>query len=151
MEPGLDSFIEQLDYSINQINNCANEQNIIFDRCPVDFVAYAMCALDQESIDINDSEVSERFSEIKVVLNNLDLIVFLPISKENSIEYIEENPTYRKAADKNQMVNFQTALDGLPFQIQIVLGVALGFHVIVFGLWFFLVRKEIAQTKEKQS
>jgi hypothetical protein len=49
------------------------------------------------------------------------------------------------------MVNFQTALDGLPFQIQIVLGVALGFHVIVFGLWFFLVRKEIAQTKEKQS
>jgi hypothetical protein len=101
LEPGLDSFIEQLDYSINQINNCANEQNIIFDRCPVDFVAYAMCALDQESIDINDSEVSERFSEIKVVLNNLDLIVFLPISKENSIEYIEENPTYRKAADKN--------------------------------------------------
>lgn len=101
LEPSLDSFIEQLDYSINQLNNCANEQNIIFDRCPIDFVAYAMCALNRDSIDINDSEVSERFPEIKVALNHLDLIIFLPISKENSIEYIEENPTYRKAADKN--------------------------------------------------
>jgi len=100
LEPDLDSFIEQLDYSINQLNDCTNEENTIFDRCPVDFVAYAMCALDQDSIDINGSEVSERFSEIKLALNHLDLIAFLPISKENSIEYIEENPTSRKAADK---------------------------------------------------
>ncbi len=101
LEPSLDSFLEQLDYSINQLNDCANEQNILFDRCPVDFVAYAMCALDQDFIDINDSEVAERFPEIKIALNHLDLIVFLPISKENSIEYLEENPAFRKAADKN--------------------------------------------------
>jgi len=100
LEPSLDSLLEQLDYSINQLNECANERDIIFDRCPVDFLAYAMCALDQDFITINDSEVSERFPEIKEALNHLDLIVFLPISKENSIEYTEENPTYRKAADK---------------------------------------------------
>jgi hypothetical protein len=35
-----------------------------------------MCVLDEDSIDINDSEVSERFPEIKVALNHLDLIVF---------------------------------------------------------------------------
>ena len=74
--------------------------NVIFDRCPVDFIAYAMCALDQDDIDINDSEVSERFPDIKEALNNLDLILFLPITKENSIEYTEENPAYRKLADK---------------------------------------------------
>ena len=74
LEPSLDSFIEQLDYSINQLNDCTNEPNIIFDRCPVDFVAYAICALDQDAIDINDSEVSERFPEIKMALNHLDLI-----------------------------------------------------------------------------
>ncbi len=98
LESSLDSLLEQLDYSINQLNECANERNIIFDRCPVDFLAYAMCALDQDSIDINDSEVSERFPEIKEALNHLDLIVFLPMTKENSIEYTEENPAYRKAA-----------------------------------------------------
>ena len=100
LEPSLDSLLEQLDYSINQQNVCAIEKDIIFDRCPVDFLAYAMCVLNQDSIDINESEVSERFPEIKEALDHLDLIVFLPITKENSIEYTEENLSFRKAADK---------------------------------------------------
>lgn len=100
LEPSLDSLVEQLDYSISQINESANTQNIIFDRCPVDFLAYAMCILAQDSIDIHDSEVSDRFVDLKAALNNLDLIIFLPISNENHIEYTEENPAFRKAADK---------------------------------------------------
>jgi hypothetical protein len=48
----------------------------------------------------NDSEISERFSDIKLALNNLDLIVFLPIKSEYSIEHTEENPAYRKLTDK---------------------------------------------------
>lgn len=100
LEPSLDSLLEQLDFSIDQINQCANEDNVIFDRCPVDFIAYAMHLLDEDSIDINDSEVSERFSEVRNALNILDLIIFLPITKENLIEYTEENPVFRKAADK---------------------------------------------------
>ena len=59
-----------------------------------------MCVLEQDLIDINDSEVSDRFPEIKAALNGLDLILFLPITKENSIEYTEENPAYRKRGDK---------------------------------------------------
>ncbi|OAI49283.1 hypothetical protein AYO45_02970 [Gammaproteobacteria bacterium SCGC AG-212-F23] len=100
LEPSLESLLEQLDYSIDQINKLANEPNVVFDRCPVDFIAYAMCVTDQDSIDINDTEVSERFPAVKEALDHLDLIVFLPITKENSIEYTEENPAYRKAADK---------------------------------------------------
>ncbi len=100
LEPSLDSLIEQLDYSIKQLNDCIGKENIIFDRCPLDFLAYALCALDQDDIEVNDTEVSERFSDIKEALNHLDLIVFLPISKENAIEYTEENPAYRKAVDK---------------------------------------------------
>lgn len=100
LEPSLDSLLAQLDYSIHQLNECMNEKNVIFDRCSVDFIAYAMCVLAQDDVDINDSEVSERFPEIKAALNNLDLILFLPIAKENSIEYTEENPAYRKLADK---------------------------------------------------
>jgi hypothetical protein len=99
LEPCLDSFLEQLDYSINQLNEC-QEQNIIFDRCPIDFLAYALYELDQDDVDINESEVSERLPDIKEALNNLDLIIFLPITKEDSIEYTEENPAYRKMVDK---------------------------------------------------
>lgn len=100
LEPSLDSILEQLDYSIEQLNRCANEPNVIFDRCPIDFIAYSMCALAQDSVEINDSEVSERFPDIKAALNNLDVIVFIPITKENPITYTEENPAYRKAADR---------------------------------------------------
>lgn len=101
LEPSLDSLLEQLDYSIAQLNECSKEKNVIFDRCPVDFIAYAMCQLDQDEIDINDSEVSERFDDVKEALNQLDLILFLPITKENSIDYTEENPAYRRSANKN--------------------------------------------------
>jgi AAA domain len=100
LEPSLDSLLEQLAYSIDQINQLSNERNVIFDRCPVDFIAYAMCVIEQDSIDINETEVSDRFPEVKDALNNLDLILFLPITKEDSIEYTEENPAYRKAVDK---------------------------------------------------
>jgi hypothetical protein len=101
LEPSFDSLVEQLDYSIVQLNNCSGDSNIIFDRCPIDYIAYAMCAAEQDSIDIHDTEISDRFMQVKQALNNLDLIVFLPITKENSIEYTEENPVYRKVADKN--------------------------------------------------
>jgi hypothetical protein len=100
LEPSLDSFKEQIDYSIRQLNEYANEPNIIFDRCPVDFIAYAMYIADQESIDINDSEISERFFDVKAALKNIDLIVFLPITEEHLIKYSEENPAYRKAVDE---------------------------------------------------
>ena len=100
LEPCFDSFLEQLDYSIKRLNEYTNEQNIIFDRCPVDFLAYGLCELHKDTIVINDSELSERFPDVKEALNTLDLIIFLPITKEDSIEYTEENPAYRKAADK---------------------------------------------------
>jgi len=100
LEPSLDSFKEQIDYSIRRLNEYANEPNIIFDRCPVDFIAYAMYIADQESMDINESEISERFLDVKAALENIDLIVFLPITEEYLIKYSEENPSYRKAVDK---------------------------------------------------
>ena len=100
LEPSLDSLLEQLDYGIQQLNAQGGESNIIFDRCPIDFIAYSMVAADQDSFDISDSEISERFPEVKEALNNLDLILFLPITKEYLIDYTEENPAYRIAADK---------------------------------------------------
>lgn len=72
LEPDLDSFLEQLNYSIEMLTTNSNERDIIFDRCPVDFIAYSMSILEKEYIDINDSEVSDRFFEVKEALNNLD-------------------------------------------------------------------------------
>tara|TARA_R110000868_G_scaffold8205_3_gene42546 strand:- start:137640 stop:138212 length:573 start_codon:yes stop_codon:yes gene_type:complete len=100
LEPSLDSLLNQLDFSIEQFNKCIDEDNIIFDRCPVDFIAYSMCELNQDEIDINDSEIAERFMDVKGCLNHLDVIIFIPMCDEDAIEYTEENPAYRKMADK---------------------------------------------------
>jgi hypothetical protein len=100
LEPTLESLVEQLDCSIAQLNEHTHDGAIIFDRCPVDYIAYALCIAAQDSIDIHDTEIAERFSEVKAALNHLDLIVFLPMTKEHHIEYTEENPAYRKLADK---------------------------------------------------
>lgn len=100
LEPSFSSLVSQLNFSIDRLNQLAGEKNIIFDRCPIDFIAYGLCLAEQGIFDINDTEISEKFSAVTEALNNLDLIVFLPIDKENSIEYTEENPIFRKKADK---------------------------------------------------
>ena len=51
-------------------------------------------------MDINENEIAERFSDVREALSHLDLIVFLPMTKEHHIEYTEENPEYRKKADR---------------------------------------------------
>jgi hypothetical protein len=100
LEPSLESLVEQLDYSIEQLNQHAKEPNIIFDRCPVDYIAYAMCIEDEDYCNIEENEIAERFPEVKEALNHLDAIVFLPITKQHVIEYPEDNPRYRLLADK---------------------------------------------------
>jgi hypothetical protein len=98
-EPTLESLLEQLTFSLEQLNLHGGEKNVIFDRCPLDFVAYAMCAADQEGIDLHDTEIAELFPEIIEALSQLDLIVFLPITNQHMIHFTEDNPAYRKMAD----------------------------------------------------
>jgi len=95
-----ESLLEQLDYCINRINYLSNEENVIFDRCPIDFVAYAIYIMKQEGANIHKSVVSERFPDITEALENLDLIVFLPITREQEVNFIShEDDTYRKSVD----------------------------------------------------
>ncbi|MCF6807157.1 ATP-binding protein [Thiotrichales bacterium 19S9-12] len=93
-----DQALAQLQFSIEQLDT-REEENIIFDRCPVDFIAYAMCALKHDGIDIEETEISDLFEEIRESLATLDLIFFIPMTNEHQIEYTEENPEYREAID----------------------------------------------------
>jgi len=100
-ELALEDILDQLDNSIENLHCNANQANIIFDRCPVDFIAYAMYIINQEMVDINDTSIAEKFPQIQEVLENLDLIVFLPITKEHQIDPIDyEDPAYRSTIDR---------------------------------------------------
>lgn len=98
-EPTLECFLKQLDYSIEQLSQTAHEHKIIYDRCPVDFIAYSMYIADQEFTDFNECYIAERFPLVKEALDTLDLIVFLPITEEDIIHYDGEDSAYRTAVD----------------------------------------------------
>ena len=99
-DPSLEDFIEQLEYSLERLDFHATPANVIFERCPIDFVAYLMYLAQQERMNFQDTHVSEMFPEITEALENLDLIIFLPMTKECPILSPEsEDEVYRKAVD----------------------------------------------------
>jgi len=99
-DPTLEDFIEQLEYSLERLDFHADQANVIFERCPLDFVAYAMYLVHQEGMNLEDTHVSEMFPEIKEALGNLDLIIFLPMTKEHPIIGSDsEDEVYRRTVD----------------------------------------------------
>jgi GTPase SAR1 family protein len=74
--PNTDDFIAQLEHSIKQI--AINEDNVIFDRCPIDFLAYI------QAIDGSRS-IQSIFNKVESIMSNVDLLVFVPIEKPDLI------------------------------------------------------------------
>lgn len=74
--PNVDDYIEQLEYSINQILKSRN--NVIFDRCPVDILAYVHAMDESENI-------QSLYHKVQNVLTGIDLLVFVPIEEPDLI------------------------------------------------------------------
>ena len=74
--PDVHDFIEQLDYSIKQIST--SEDNVIFDRCPFDFLAYIK-AIDESR------NIQSIFNHVERIMSKIDLLVFVPIDKPDLI------------------------------------------------------------------
>ena len=69
-EPCVEDFQRQLDFNIDRLNQHAAEENVIYERCPIDFLAY-IHALDPQSAEA----LLERVTE---AVQHLELIVYLP-------------------------------------------------------------------------
>ena len=77
----------QLFYSISRVNAYAESTcNVIFDRSPVDYIAYSQYTADHGTTDIDDEFVKMMIQSARDSLANLDLIVFIPISEQWPIE-----------------------------------------------------------------
>lgn len=84
-EPCEEDFLRQLEFNIKRMNERSAEVNVIFERCPLDFLAY----LRAFGSNISADQISEAVQQ-------LDLIVYLPLDhKTNDGEY----PKLRKAVD----------------------------------------------------
>jgi predicted ATPase len=55
---------------------------VIFDRCPVDYIAYSQYTANHGTTDINYKFVDSIAARVRDSLQNLDLLIFLPITSE---------------------------------------------------------------------
>jgi len=55
---------------------------IIFDRCPVDYIAYSQYTANHKTTDIDDQFVESLAARVRDSLQHLDLLIFLPITSE---------------------------------------------------------------------
>ena len=65
----------------SSINDC-----VIFDRAPVDYIAYSQYTADKETTDIDDAFVAAMVPRVRETLQRLDLLVFIPMTDRWPVE-----------------------------------------------------------------
>jgi hypothetical protein len=76
--PSLEDFEAQLEHSLASLNDRA--PNVIFDRCPVDFLGYLSVHDDADRFDAD-----AWLPRVRAAVRTLDLIVFVPIEAVDRI------------------------------------------------------------------
>ena len=86
--PDIDDFIKQFNYSVKQISKAGSDA--IFDRCPIDMLAY-IYAIDEAK------NIQSLFSIAQQIISEIDLLVFVPIENPDIISCQEsELPALRE-------------------------------------------------------
>jgi hypothetical protein len=92
--PSIEDFELQLERSLTSLE--AREPNVIFDRCPVDFLGYLLAHPDTETFDLES-----WLPRVRTTLETLDLIVFVPIEGRDRISLPRsQDPHFRVLVDE---------------------------------------------------
>ncbi len=92
--PVTEDYIKMLEHSIEQIYSSDNN-NVIFDRCPIDMLAYIQAV--NESHDLN---IQSLYNRVQNAMSEIDLLVYIPIEKPDLIACHEsELPQLRYKVD----------------------------------------------------
>jgi len=78
-EPTFENYLVMLEHSTDQITESGD--NVIFDRSPLDMLAYIHAVSPYKNFDIQT-----LYNRVKDVMNEIDLLVFVPIEKPDLIE-----------------------------------------------------------------
>lgn len=73
----------QLYYNISRVQRyAASADDVIFDRAPIDYLAYSQYTADTECTDIDDAFVASMVPAVAESLDRLDIVAFVPKSDE---------------------------------------------------------------------
>ncbi|HSD46854.1 MAG TPA: AAA family ATPase [Pyrinomonadaceae bacterium] len=95
-EPCVEDFHRQLQFNIDRLPQHAATERVIYERCPLDFLAY-IDALDPPGVEALLEPISDA-------MQHLDLIVYLPLVDE----WLDsEMPKLQKAVDRRLRAIFR--------------------------------------------
>lgn len=91
--PSLVEFELQLERSIDLI--AVNKQNCIYDRCPIDLLAYLLTHRDSAGFDPD-----LWLKRVRDAMDLLDLVVFVPIEDPDRIDFSDPDDNLRERVDE---------------------------------------------------
>lgn len=92
--PSIEEFEKQLERSI--ASTSVNEGDVVFDRCPLDILAYLSVHKDNAMFDID-----RWLPEVRKSVQKLDLVVFVPIEDPDRISLAaSEDNIFRRRVDE---------------------------------------------------
>jgi hypothetical protein len=96
----------QLYYNISRVHRYASSAaDVIFDRAPVDYLAYSQFTADCRTTDIDDEFVASMVPAVRESLDHLDILAFVPGSQRWPVEMEADgirpvDLVYRDAVDE---------------------------------------------------
>lgn len=99
-EPTVDDFYRQLEFNVERLRFHKDDGMVIYERCPVDFLAYILALKDLNREEIDSAFVEQIVARVLDATQHLDLIVFLPLDEANKHELPDaEEPRLQRAVD----------------------------------------------------
>jgi hypothetical protein len=89
---------------IDELQKYSSNDNVIFDRSPIDCLVYSLWACEKQSSDIDKAFIDKMIPLIKESMHFLDIIFFIPKTKLSPIEIVgdklrETDPVYIEEID----------------------------------------------------
>jgi AAA domain len=99
-EPCTDDFYRQLEFNVDRLGRYPAGSPVIYERSPVDFLAYILALRDLNREHVNPSVVETVLGMVLESMRNLDLIVLLPLEDADGIDFPDaEDRDLRTAVD----------------------------------------------------
>lgn len=76
-----------LDFMVEQMKGKTPEDNVVYDRCPLDNIVYSMWANDRGTSDISDKFISKCIKQVRESLKDLDIIFWVPYNERIAIAH----------------------------------------------------------------
>ena len=88
-EPCAEDFLRQLEFNLERLGQHPATENVIYERCPLDFLAYLNA--------LGTSNTEALMNRVSEAMQQLDLIVYLPLDDTPGAD---EFPKLRTAMDR---------------------------------------------------